>query len=214
MARKECPRHFKLSDLNSQIKQLKDAYPYLQADPVIDFIGSGEFASLRLPQGTHGWAAFPRAHKVCAHYGTAASTVTRRLGALDRNMSRPDSIYRTGRNSQGLLELHRWQPFDIHVVPVALGPSEYADISVDERKESRWDYEYPLGLFEGLNILLTHPGRLMSEIDLGIIFAGDHLSGDSAPTIRATATRGFVIDSVSVGIADPGLAEATWCMPQ
>src|SRR3569623_69439 len=162
MGLKECPRHFKLSyDLRAQVRQTKNDYPYLKADPTLDFIESDEFASLRLPEGAHGWAAMPRAHQVSTVYSVVAATAMNRLRARDGNARKPDNLYRSGRNSKGLLELNRMQPFDIQVVPVAFGPTEYRNISIELRKEERWDYEYPLGPFEGLHILYLISGRLM-----------------------------------------------------
>lgn len=215
---KECPRHFRLSfDLRAQVRQTKNDYSYLQADPTLAFIESDEFKSLRLPEGAHGWAAKPRANQVNTVYSVVAATAMRRLHARDGNAHSPDNLNRSGRNLEGLKELGLMQPFDIQVVPVAFGPTEYRNISIEDRRGMRWDYEYPLGLFEGLHILHLNSGRLMSDRDLGIIFAGDCLGSDFTPTVSMTNTqgyRGYLVDSIPTDTADPGFAEATWFMPR
>lgn len=210
---REYPRTFKYESVINQVRHLEKIYASLSATPTIEFLESGEWHADDLPQGAHAWAAFPRADKICGQYMVAATAVSRRIAyerpTADHMIRIPEPIRRISRTMSALKELEKQQPFDIQVVAVQMGGAHRAGYCIDETKDMHWLHEIPMGLFEGLNILMVNRGRLESPQDIGVMFGGDRFGPDFAPA-ATIENRVLKLSSVPVDTADPTLSEASW----
>jgi hypothetical protein len=87
-------------------------------------------------------------------------------------MERPKSL--------NALSWMRGQKGDIIIIPAQLG-LRYQGKSIDDALQAFRQEEFPLGMFEVLSILLTHPKRLGIYSSLGMTCADNAISNNGFP---------------------------------
>ncbi len=202
------PNHFEFAPLDVQLGRQMDAHKEsssLDPKPFERFLSSRDWDVTKLSNGGTGLAVVPWDSQIGATYHLATVPMINRFGnvrrpiTISRNTSLSTPFWRADNTARHMALVRQWHNPEVFgrlhflLLLVRLGPEKdpIGEVNVGPFRAIKW---FDMSLFEGLSVLLANPGRLDSERDSGLDFAGDCWGHEHMPTL-SVANRDLTLSS-------------------
>lgn len=166
-------KHEKIS-MSDQIKRILELFPGLNSP-------KNEIVWKNLPEGAEGWYAVPYWRAVGDNYEMAMarlfSAISRERNFINilNGMTGEKNLRKNRQSSISLETIAKVQGSDIIIIPIQTG-IRFRGKSARLSKDLFLINEFGIGSFEAGCILLTHPMRFSSYVDLWLDCSGDEFS--------------------------------------
>jgi hypothetical protein len=188
------PKDYRRKPVERQVNILASVFD-LSTDETMKFV-TERLPNIKLPRHAEGWFAIPSIEAVAKkHFPQVTGDIDQyreciRFVCKKVKDTRVFSDYGLGYfNHHSFMERPKslnafgWmggQKGEIIIIPAQLG-MRYQGKSINDALQAFRKEEFPLGMFEVLSILLTHPKRLGIYSGLGMTCADNAISNDGVP---------------------------------
>lgn len=174
------PVGYGVKPITEQIDILHKFFPQLSLQFTRKFI-ERMLPKITLPSGAEGWFAIPRADRIASSYNEAVEKIFMVLGPIYKLINYregrlgPQHLRQHERTVRMLDKLSEKQPGDIVLIPTQFG-LRHRGRSVRRVRHIFAANEFGLDSFATSCMLITHPERLASTMNLWVDCPGDEYS--------------------------------------